>query len=143
MFFLQVNRHIKIRECLAGEVLIENKCQICTKGTYSLAILDQTCNLCPANMRCDGGNMISVDKNYWRSSLNTTIVLKCPKVGVCLQVCQSFQYTKGVVITQSAVQDIKENCALNAQKILMEITMQEIVNMIAQNAYHWQNRYPY
>ncbi|CDW85257.1 UNKNOWN [Stylonychia lemnae] len=99
---------IYLRDCLPGEVLIQN----------------QTCNLCPANMKCDGGNILQVNRNYWRSSLNTTSIFKCPKVGVCLY-------------------DIKVDSVQNAQKTLMEIIMLEVVSMIAQNVFHLQSRYLY
>ncbi|CDW89848.1 UNKNOWN [Stylonychia lemnae] len=134
---------IKFRECLTGEVLIQNKCQFCTRGTYSLSINDITCNSCPAKMRCDGGSVIQVDKNYWRSSQNTTTIFQCPKVGVCQQVCQSFNFSEEAT-TQSAFQGIKENCALSAPNILMEITMLEVVSMLThQKAQQKQSLNPF
>ncbi|CDW88159.1 UNKNOWN [Stylonychia lemnae] len=115
---------LRFRECYPGEVLIENKCFQCIKGTYSLSVENQTCKPCPVHIKCDGGNLTLVDNNFWRSSTNTIQVYQCPKVDVCLQFLIQIIFKEEDNI-QNVRKDMKENCALNVLKIQMENIMQE------------------
>ncbi|KAL4483835.1 hypothetical protein ABPG72_006210 [Tetrahymena utriculariae] len=70
---------IKFRECLAGEEvqrynqLIE--CNPCAENMYSLD--SKGCKPCPSGANCLGGNNIVVENEYWRSSSNSDIIIKC------------------------------------------------------------------
>ncbi|CDW76474.1 UNKNOWN [Stylonychia lemnae] len=75
---------IKLRECIQGELMLDQQCYECPRGSYSLSIKDKSCKKCPSNLKCEGGVQIIVDPNYWRNNTNSTVVYKCPKNQVCL-----------------------------------------------------------
>ncbi|TNV74882.1 hypothetical protein FGO68_gene8180 [Halteria grandinella] len=76
--------NISFRECIAGEVVKNNKCSRCVKGTYSYSPFDLQCSQCFQFASCEGGDHVLVDKGYWRAETLSTIVFKCPLSAACL-----------------------------------------------------------
>lgn len=59
---------VDFRYCVEGEELVENQCDICESGWYSLKVGD-TCVPCIENVECLGGNRLEVHGGYWRDSI--------------------------------------------------------------------------
>ncbi|CAI2365911.1 unnamed protein product [Moneuplotes crassus] len=76
---------VNFRWCQPGEMHsgIET-CIECPQGTYSLEWNSTQCTSCMKNAVCQGGNKIAVNPDYWRSSLNSTDLAKCPLRNICL-----------------------------------------------------------
>ena len=70
------------RECEAGEILVNNQCQVCPAGSYSLkySASENTCTPCPDNTDVCYGNKLFVSAGYWRISSLSTTMLECPLV---------------------------------------------------------------
>ena len=68
------------RECEAGEILVNNQCQVCPAGSYSLkySASENTCTPCPDNTDVCYGNKLFVSAGYWRISSLSTTMLECP-----------------------------------------------------------------
>ncbi|CAI2376317.1 unnamed protein product [Moneuplotes crassus] len=83
-----VNRNlitVDFRWCQPGEMYSGNEtCIECPQGTYSLEWNSTQCTTCMKNAVCQGGSKISVNPDYWRSSLNSTDLVKCPIRDICL-----------------------------------------------------------
>jgi hypothetical protein len=73
------------RECRDGEVLVNNQCEECPSGSYSLHYDPMaTCISCPPNTDDCSGNSISVSSGYWRLSPYSTVMLECPMPDACV-----------------------------------------------------------
>lgn len=81
---------IFVRKCLIGEIYLDDHtCFECHMGTYSITDAmkrneAKSCLNCPENSFCKGGKNISPLKNYWRNSINSTLILKCLTPNSCL-----------------------------------------------------------
>ncbi len=75
---------VMFRECWPGEVLNNNRCIKCIRGTYSIDPFSITCNKCLDNSVCDGGSVLNINPGYWRVSSVSTTVYKCPLDSSCL-----------------------------------------------------------
>jgi hypothetical protein len=73
------------RPCGTGE-LVDNRlrmCVCCPERTYSFD-LTGVCQACPDNAVCPGGDVVQPLPGYWRSSLQSAQVHKCPlRVASC------------------------------------------------------------
>eukprot|EP00347_Sterkiella_histriomuscorum_P001674 403371110 len=80
------------RSCIEGEIFINNECQKCDDGSYSLFAYqsgqDQNagtqCYDCVDNAECKGGYDIGAKSGYWRSSFYSTQVHQCVNSASCL-----------------------------------------------------------
>lgn len=77
------------RNCIPGEIETSTEqgtaaCSVCTVGTYSFDPTASTCEICPANAYCPGGDVIEVDAGYWRDSYYSATILRCFFRNVCL-----------------------------------------------------------
>lgn len=72
------------RECIPGEELFDNQCVDCTALFYSITINQSTCLPCMDHATCLGTNQVSVDSGYWRSTINSSNIYKCPRASSCL-----------------------------------------------------------
>eukprot|EP00347_Sterkiella_histriomuscorum_P013164 403365763 len=68
---------LDFRRCLSGEININNQCQVCQLGTYSLKNDSYNCNDCLSNTDCLGGNQIKLKSGFWKSSFQSQKILKC------------------------------------------------------------------
>jgi predicted outer membrane repeat protein len=72
------------RACRDGEVLVNNQCEDCPAGSYSLHYAPTgVCTPCPANTVDCKGSTIVVAPGYWRLSPYSTVMLSCPLPGSC------------------------------------------------------------
>jgi hypothetical protein len=46
--------------------------------------MESLCQDCLTNTECDLGDHITVNKGFWRASLNSTNIYLCPKESSCL-----------------------------------------------------------
>jgi hypothetical protein len=76
--------HITARLCLLGEILVDNACQPCSSGSYSLTANSTICTSCPSSAECLGGALVYPRAGHWRSSNLTTNILSCTKPSSCL-----------------------------------------------------------
>ena len=83
--------NFRVRECIIGEIYQPDEtCFECPIGKYSLRnpnILfgkQIKCWDCPLNAFCQGGNHITPNQGYWRSSNSSILILKCLSHGSCL-----------------------------------------------------------
>lgn len=53
-------------------------CDLCKPDTYSLGINQKECKKCPENVECEGGNILSLHKGFWRESIETDNIYTCP-----------------------------------------------------------------
>jgi hypothetical protein len=74
---------LDFRECILGEVVKNNKCSRCIKGTYSYDPLATSCEKCFPFVNCEGGADIMVEPGYWRKEKFSTVVFKCPLSSAC------------------------------------------------------------
>eukprot|EP00347_Sterkiella_histriomuscorum_P020666 403336934 len=75
--------HFDFRECILGEINVSNECAKCGLGYYSLDQSQKQCLECPSNAECPGGSEIIVKQGYWRSSENSTNIIKCLNEDAC------------------------------------------------------------
>jgi predicted outer membrane repeat protein len=80
---------VSFRLCISGEVTKDAgnnlyTCQYCGFGSYSFNPMDTDCKQCPAHVSCPGGNVLDLDKNYWRVDENSDVIYECPIINVCL-----------------------------------------------------------
>lgn len=70
---------IEIRQCLPGEIFnkITNECEPCVENYYSFSTNDKECALCPLAATCPGGSFVILEPNYWRSSINSSLLYRC------------------------------------------------------------------
>ena len=73
-----------ISNCVVGEVLIQQQCVPCEEGWYSWNPHATTCDQCPANAVCPGGNIVIAQSSYWRPNKNYTQMIKCHNPQACL-----------------------------------------------------------
>jgi len=68
---------INVSACLLGEIYdsLKNTCDECSAGTYSLNLNDISCQPCPDEATCSGGNDFSLKFGYWRSGVQNNIYL--------------------------------------------------------------------
>lgn len=73
-------------QCVAGEVLQQERCAWCERSSYSLDSRNSTCDVCPAvGVNCTGGDALVPLQNYWHSSRYSIQLHKCPHTSaVCL-----------------------------------------------------------
>ena len=60
----------KFRNCIDGEVLVNNECLMCPTGSYSLQYIGEktVCKECPSGSADCYGNVILLEPGYWRVS---------------------------------------------------------------------------
>ena len=82
---------VVFRECISGEITVKvnpdsdvASCQKCTPGLYSFDPSDTVCTVCPSHVSCPGGNVLDLEKDYWRVDQNSATILPCPVPDVCL-----------------------------------------------------------
>jgi hypothetical protein len=80
---------IPFRNCTAGEIYRNNKCEYCNPGNVSYWPEDPACTPCPRGATCSGGSNMTVNAGYWRSSPSRAKVLTCPIAEKCLGGVQS------------------------------------------------------
>lgn len=68
---------VNFRWCKPGEIQVGNTCATCTAGTYSVVWNGTECKSCPDFAACEG-EMISLNKGYWRIDPNSTDIMECP-----------------------------------------------------------------
>lgn len=73
---LQEPFYVNFRYCKPGESDEGNICFPCNSGSYSLEWNSTGCKACMDKASCLGGTEIHVDKNYWRSSLNSSSMIE-------------------------------------------------------------------
>jgi len=73
-----------MRLCKRGEILTSNTCEVCQFGKYSFEEMSLECKECPKNANCSNGHEISVNPGFWRSSVDSLEIYKCPKASACL-----------------------------------------------------------
>ena len=68
-----------LRDCAVGEIYnyLANTCETCPAGKYSVVQGAVECFPCMENAVCYGGNNISVDAGYWRTSISSENVIFC------------------------------------------------------------------
>eukprot|EP00347_Sterkiella_histriomuscorum_P000273 403376514 len=93
---------IKFRDCLSGEVNLNNKCHACQKGIYSFGSKQIQCKNCPRFLQCQGGDVTLVDPGYWRSFNQSTYAFKCLNKNACLQINISLNLYRGGQDSQCA-----------------------------------------
>jgi len=72
------------RQCVVGEILLHGMCQSCLPSTYSFNPSNHSCEICPDNANCTGGDSILPLTGYWHSSQYSTQIHRCPHVAdVC------------------------------------------------------------
>jgi hypothetical protein len=72
------------RNCTPGEhIQNTNRWVQWSVGTYSLKWNSLSCILCIDDATCEGGEVISVDKEFWRYSTNSTKVVECLHKSAC------------------------------------------------------------
>jgi len=64
----KLSTQIDLRECVVGEEESNSKCVVCPPGKYSLFTNSKSCDNCPENAICRGGDEIDVNEGYWRSN---------------------------------------------------------------------------
>ena len=82
-------QRVDFRPCIAGEITVGigqglSSCQECGYGTYSFNPSDTECIQCPLHAKCPGGNVLDLDKNFWRVDDTSATILECPVPDVCL-----------------------------------------------------------
>lgn len=75
---------LKFRLCDRGEILSGLNCEVCNYGKFSFEEMSTVCSECPSNANCSNGDQIDVNGGYWRKTVNSTIIYKCPKPSACL-----------------------------------------------------------
>jgi len=95
---------IDFRHCKAGEIQRSDRCEYCHPGNFSFSPLDANCAYCPENAFCPGGNELVVNSGYWRTALNSSIVVACSYPVTCLGGLDSTCLSgfTGVLCTQCA-----------------------------------------
>ena len=68
---------INFRWCRPGEIQIGNIWTEWSVGSYSTTWNSTKCDICPEKASCEG-KVISVNKGYWRSDLNSTEIIEWP-----------------------------------------------------------------
>ncbi|CDW79986.1 UNKNOWN [Stylonychia lemnae] len=121
-------------KCITGEVLQNNKCILCLKGTFSLDASKTQCQRCLDSTTCNGGSEINLDQGVWRSSTNSTRLYKCSNIDACPQNDHIYSLFVEEGLNQNAAQAIKESCALNVLEQQMGQYMQGQVLQFALNA---------
>jgi predicted outer membrane repeat protein len=84
--FLSTYLDMSFRSCETGEYYGDNICTMCEHGTYSLTDpssislsgLKDVCKECPSGSLDCYGDVIELQKGYWRISNSTTTLLNCP-----------------------------------------------------------------
>ena len=72
------------KQCEVGEVLQHGYCQSCIPSTYSFDPSHHSCEICPINANCTGGDSLLPLTGYWHSSQYSTQIHRCPHVAdVC------------------------------------------------------------
>ncbi|CAI2367995.1 unnamed protein product [Moneuplotes crassus] len=75
---------VDFRWCKPGEIIESNhSCRVCDQGAYSTIWNSTSCNKCMNNAVCAGGSQIELKKGYWRNSLNSTDIIRCPILDSC------------------------------------------------------------
>eukprot|EP00347_Sterkiella_histriomuscorum_P003258 403364981 len=87
---------LNFRECLEGEIIIDDQCFECEGGSYSLYLGATKCNECLDNADCLGGSQLSVKPGFWKSSYDSTQIIECLNPGACLG---------GVILNQNSSPD--------------------------------------
>lgn len=76
---------LTFRDCRDGEILVNNQCEECPPGSYSLHYdPDGKCIPCPENTDGCFGSSIAVLPGYWRISPDSTVMMQCPMPDACL-----------------------------------------------------------
>ena len=87
-WLINSNISVFIRNCSRGEVLLNKKCQICLKETYSLIEYDSSnydlnninqyfCKVCMENADCKGSDIILARDGYFRLNSRTDMLIPC------------------------------------------------------------------
>ncbi|CDW75727.1 UNKNOWN [Stylonychia lemnae] len=129
-----LNQTIYFRECKFGEVNLNQKCQQCSQGYFSLDKNDQVCKKCPNNADCLGGDQIVILSDYWRSSNYSENVFKCLHTSSCLLAQQTFNTLIGEGLILNVERGIQENYAQSVLLTPMESILLELVGTLAVNA---------
>ena len=70
------------RQCVDGEILVGNQCEVCPSGSYSLHYdplqLTNTCAVCPTFTDGCYGATIIASPGYWRIDKRSVIMTLCP-----------------------------------------------------------------
>ena len=74
---------LSFRSCRAGEILSQGICEVCSYGFYTLMENQTQCLSCFNHATCEGGDLVNVNKGYWRSSNFTSTIKKCLHEGAC------------------------------------------------------------
>jgi predicted outer membrane repeat protein len=73
------------KQCEVGEVLQHGYCQKCIPSTYSFDPSRSSCEICPINANCTGGDSLLPLSGYWHSGRYSTQIHRCPHV---VDVCE-------------------------------------------------------
>lgn len=73
---------VDFRKCIEGEEFVNNMCLECDTGQFALKI-NELCKPCLENVVCLGGNKLSLNKGFWRDSLNREEILRCFEFDAC------------------------------------------------------------
>ena len=76
--------YLDFRQCQRGEIEQNAQCVPCEYGSYSLTDGATECLSCPADCTCDGGDSITLPRNQWRKSVNSSVILKCLIPDACI-----------------------------------------------------------
>ena len=74
---------LSFRSCHAGEILSQGICEVCSYGYYTLTENQTQCLKCFDEATCEGGDLVNVNKGYWRSSNFTSTIKKCLHEEAC------------------------------------------------------------
>jgi hypothetical protein len=67
------------RQCVDGEILVDNQCLVCPSGSYSLLYNPlNRCTDCPPFTDGCYGSTILVSPGYWRIDNRSVVMLECP-----------------------------------------------------------------
>jgi predicted outer membrane repeat protein len=79
---------ISFRECQSGEIqtaisTTQAICSQCPEGYYSFDPDDPTCSPCPDHAYCPGGDVVDVQKGYWRQCQDCHEIKQCKSTRAC------------------------------------------------------------
>lgn len=85
--------------CKVGEIYINSKCISCPIGFYSLEENSfgsdkNSCDLCPSDAFCPGGNFIIPLKGFWRLDELSILMIRCTNPENCPDQIENFLHSK-------------------------------------------------
>jgi len=79
----EFDQELFLRNCVKGESLKGNECEVCKPGTYSFNPAEP-CKECPEGAECYGNFTLAPQKGYWRKSDDSESFYECSREDSCL-----------------------------------------------------------